>query len=57
MTVEIRQERYDELLRKEAMMDNIERLHKKTTGYGFHDIVGYLLDAGVQQQEMAATDE
>ena len=42
--VSVHQDRYDELLRKEAMLDNILRLHKKTTGFSFHDVVGYLID-------------
>ena len=54
--VTLSQERYDELLYKEAMLDNIERLHKKTTGYGFHDVVGYLLDAVVQQETVESDD-
>lgn len=41
-TVEIDQNRYDELLRKEAMLEAVERLYAKTTGYSFHEVVGYL---------------
>ena len=43
--VKVNQSRYDELLRKEAMLENIVRLHGKTTGYVFHDVVGYLLNS------------
>ena len=52
--VEMRQERYDELLRKEAMLDTIVKLHKKTTGYGFHDVVGYLLDVSAREGKKRA---
>jgi hypothetical protein len=55
-TVEVNQTRYDELLHKEAMLDNIERLHKKTSGYSFHDVVGYLLDAAVQKETVEADE-
>ena len=41
--VEMSQERYDELLRKEALLEIIEKFHGKTTGYSFHDVIGYLL--------------
>ena len=47
-TVEVNQTRYDELVRKEAMLDNIVRLHKKTTGYSFHEVVGYLFNSEVE---------
>ena len=55
--VMVNQNRYDELLAKEAMLNNIEKLHKKTTSYSFHDVVGYLLDAGVQQQETVESND
>lgn len=48
MIVEVNQARYDELLRKEAMLDNIVRLHSKTTGYSFHEVVGYLFNSEVE---------
>ena len=35
--------RYDELLRKEAMLETIEKLHGRMTEYVFRDAVGYLL--------------
>lgn len=41
--VEVRQDRYDELLHKEAMLDNIEKLHGKMSDYVFRDAVGFLL--------------
>jgi hypothetical protein len=42
ITVELSQERYDELLRKEALLEIIERFYAKTTDYSFRDVVGYL---------------
>ena len=50
MTIPIEHTRYDELLRKEAMLENIVRLHGKTTGYSFHEVVGYLLKAATEEQ-------
>jgi hypothetical protein len=44
----VSQTRYDELVRKEAMLDNIKLLHGKTTGYAFHDVVGYLFNSEVE---------
>lgn len=41
--VEVRQDRYDELLHKEAMLENIEKLHGRMSDYVFRDAVGYLL--------------
>lgn len=52
----VKQDRYDELIRKEAMLDNIVRLHKKTSGYSFHDVVGYLLDAAVRKETVEADE-
>lgn len=46
--VKVNQSRYDELLRKEAMLENIVRLHGKTTGYSFHEVVGYLFNSEVE---------
>lgn len=43
-TVKVSQERYDELMRKEALIEAIKKLHAKTTSYSFHDVVGFLLD-------------
>lgn len=53
MTIVVDQERYDELLHKEATLDNIKRLHDSTTSYAFHDIVGYLF----KSEKMEKTDE
>ena len=44
----VKQTRYDELLREEAMLENIVRLHGKTTGYSFHEVVGYLFNSEVE---------
>lgn len=41
-TIEMSQERYEELLRKEAMLGIVEKFHAKSSGYSFHDVVGYL---------------
>jgi hypothetical protein len=41
--VEVRQDRYDELLHKEAMLENIEKLHGRMSDYVFRDAVGYLI--------------
>ena len=41
--VELERERYDELVRKEMLLENIERLRRSTSGYSFHEVVGYLL--------------
>ena len=41
--VEVRQDRYDELLHKEAMLENIQKLYGKLSDYVFRDAVGFLL--------------
>lgn len=41
--VGVRQERYDELLRKEALLESIKKLHGRMSDYVFRDAVGYLL--------------
>ena len=41
--VPVSQSRYDELLRKEALLDTIEKLHGRMTEFVFRDAVGYLL--------------
>jgi hypothetical protein len=41
--VEVRQDRYDELLHKEAMLENIQKLHGRMSDYVFRDAVGFLL--------------
>ena len=49
--VEVRQDRYDDLLHKEALLENIERLHGKLSDYVFRDAVGFLLKtAPVEEQ-------
>ena len=49
MIVCVEQDRYDELLHKEAMFDSIARIHKQTTGFSFHDIIGHLLREQVRE--------
>lgn len=39
----VERDRYDELLRKEALLDTIVKLHGRMTEYVFRDAVGYLL--------------
>ena len=43
MTVEVSQERYDNLLHKEALLFAVIRLHSRLTDYAFRDAVGHLL--------------
>ena len=47
-TVEVTQRRYDELLRKESMLDTIKKLHGKTSDYVFRDVVGFLFSSDVE---------
>ena len=49
--VGVKQERYDELLRKEALLDTIEKLHGRMSEYVFRDAVGYLLHSAVLTDE------
>ena len=49
--IAIEQERYDELLHKEATLDNIKRLHDSMTNYAFQDAVGFLLKAEKPNEE------
>ncbi len=49
MKVRVEQERYDELLRKEALLDVVVRIHKQTTGFSFHDVVGHLFREQVRE--------
>ena len=49
--VTIRQERYDELLHKEALLESIEKLRGRMTNYAFYDAVGYLLKAEVETHD------
>jgi hypothetical protein len=55
--VTVSQTRYDELLHKEAMLDNIKALHVKTTDYLFRDVVGYLLKADAQTKQTENANE
>ena len=43
MTVEVNQERYEELLHKEAMLDAVAKLHGRMSDYVFRDAIGFLL--------------
>ena len=45
--VTVDQARYDELVRKEAMLDAIVKLHGKMSDYVFRDAVGFLLKSDV----------
>lgn len=49
--IEVKQARYDELLRKEALLDTIEKLHGRMTEYVFRDAVGYLLQSSGNNDE------
>ena len=51
--ITVAQARYDELLRKEALLDTIEKLHGRMTEYVFRDAVGYLLQSAVMNDEQA----
>ena len=50
--IEVNQARYDELLRKEALLDTVEKLHGRMTEYVFHDAIGHLFKV-----ETGKTDE
>jgi hypothetical protein len=39
----VSRERYDELLHKEALLGNIEKLYYRMSDYAFRDAVGFLL--------------
>lgn len=45
--VTVDQARYDELVRKEAMLDAIVKLHGRMSDYVFRDAVGFLLKSDV----------
>ena len=49
--VTVDQERYDELVRKETVLTAIESIHKRTSGYSFHEVVGFLLKKEVKTDE------
>ena len=46
-TVEVNQERYDELLHKETLLESVKMLHSRMTDYAFRDAVGHLLKTPV----------
>lgn len=50
-TVEVNQDRYDELLHKEAVLESIVKLHGKMSDYVFKDAVGYLLKSEVNKAD------
>lgn len=52
-TVEVDQNRYDELLHKEEQLNTIKRLYTELSSYSFHDVVGHLfkVDAVVEADE------
>jgi hypothetical protein len=39
----VNQDRYDELLHKEALLDSVKKLHDGMSDYAFRDVVGHLL--------------
>ena len=47
VSVTVDQARYDELVRKEAMLEAIVKLHGKLSDYVFRDAVGFLLKSDV----------
>ena len=49
-TVIVKQDRYDELLHKEAMLETIEKLHGRMSDYVFRDAVGYLFKALTEEK-------
>ena len=50
----VKQERYDELLHKEALLESVKTLHSRMTDYAFRDAVGYLLKS---ERKMVSGDE
>lgn len=50
----VNQDRYDELLHKEALLDTVMKLHDRMTDYAFRDAVGHLFktDKGKKDEEM-----
>ena len=50
-TVEVNQERYDELLHKEAVLDSIKKLYDRMSDYAFRDAIGHLLKTEVNADE------
>lgn len=49
-TVEVNQNRYDELLHKEALLETIEKLHGRMSDYAFRDAVGHLFKAITEEE-------
>lgn len=49
-TVEVFLERYDELIRKEALLDSIKTLYSRMTDYAFRDAVGHLLKSAPMEK-------
>ena len=49
--VEVNQDRYDELLRKEALLETIEKLHGRMSDYVFRDAVGYLFNSAPTEEK------
>lgn len=47
--VAVDQERYDELLHKEALLAYIGRLHSRMSDYLFRDAIGHLLNTEMVQ--------
>ena len=50
-TVEVEQNRYDELLHKEEQLNTIKRLYDELSDYSFRDVVGHLLKTPVKADE------
>lgn len=51
MTIQVEQKRYDELIRKEALLESIEKLRGRMTDYAFCDAVSLLLKTEVKADE------
>lgn len=50
----VKQDRYDELLRKENLLETIKTLHEKLTDYAFRDAVGHLLKTAISENDEEA---
>ena len=53
-TIEVNQERYDDLLHKEALLDSIKKLYDCTSDYVFRDALGHMLKT--EQQKVSADE-
>ena len=51
MMIAIEQDRYDELLHKEALLETIDKLHDRMTDYAFRDAVGFILKVEKPNEE------